>query len=281
VLSVDQSSNQQGSGASVVLEEPNGFLIEQALRFAYKASNNQAKYKTLIAGMLLAKEMGARSLYGTGNWGVPSQGSTDGCVPELCSNSEGGVRGVRASAHPKGGRQRTVIHETLKTPRTFVANNRVNVLQIRTSKGRARSHRSLTQGTSKTPSVSIYPISPRGKDPMQVCALEEGDTWMTPYSRYLADGMLPVEPEEGKKIKTNSVRYTLVDGALFKHGFTHPILTCVSGDECTRIMTELHEGIRGRHVGRRSLASKVVREGFYWPTVSEDCVKHDQCCKQC
>jgi len=46
----------------VILEGPNGLLIEQALKFAFKASNNQAEYKALIAGMLLAKEMGARSL---------------------------------------------------------------------------------------------------------------------------------------------------------------------------------------------------------------------------
>ena len=90
--------------------------------------------------------------------------------------------------------------------------------------------------------------------------MEEGDTWMTPYRQYLADGILPAEPEEGKNIKRNAARYTLVDGILFRHGFTHPILTCVSGDECTRIMAELHEGICGSHVGGRSLASKVMLE---------------------
>jgi len=41
VLSVDGSSNQQGSGVSVILEGPNGLLIERALRFAFLASNNQ------------------------------------------------------------------------------------------------------------------------------------------------------------------------------------------------------------------------------------------------
>jgi len=116
---------------------------------------------------------------------------------------------------------------------------------------------------------------------MQVCALEEGDTWMTPYRRYLADGILPAEPEEVNKMKRNVARYTLVDGTLFRHGFTHPILTCVSGDECTRIMAELHEGICGSHVGGRSLASKVVRAGFYWPTVRQDCVGYALRCKQC
>ena len=62
VLSVDGSSNQQGSEAGVILEGPSGMLIEQALRFAFKASNNQVEYEALIAVMLLAKEMGAQSL---------------------------------------------------------------------------------------------------------------------------------------------------------------------------------------------------------------------------
>jgi len=56
---------------------------------------------------------------------------------------------------------------------------------------------------------------------------------------------------------------------------------CVSGEQCTRIMSELHEGICGSHVGGRSLASKVVREGYYWPTLREDCVRYAQRCKQC
>jgi len=62
VLSVDGSSNQQGSGAGVILEGPNGLLIKQALRFSFKANNNQAEYEALIVGLLLAKEMGAQSL---------------------------------------------------------------------------------------------------------------------------------------------------------------------------------------------------------------------------
>jgi ribonuclease HI len=39
----------------VVLEGPDGVMIEQSLRFAFRASNNQAEYEALIAGMKLAK----------------------------------------------------------------------------------------------------------------------------------------------------------------------------------------------------------------------------------
>ena len=184
---------------------------------------------------------------------------------------------AKLSSSGKGGRQRTVIQETLKAPRTFVADNMVGVHQVSTIRGRARSHRPLTQETLRTPSVGAYPVSQ--EDPMLVCAVEEWDTWMTPYRHYLVDGILPLEPAEGKKIKRNSAKYTLVDGELFRHGFTHPILVCVSGYQCTRIMAELHKGIYGSQVGGRSLALKVVRAGYYWPTVREDCMRYTQRCK--
>jgi len=60
------------------------------------------------------------------------------------------------------------------------------------------------------PRISTYAGTPEEGRQMQVCALAEGDTWMTPYRRYLTDGALLVEPEKGKKVKRNAARYTLV-----------------------------------------------------------------------
>jgi len=104
---------------------------------------------------------------------------------------------------------------------------------------------------------------------------------MTPYQRYLPDGILQLERTEARKIKKNSSKYTLIDGKLFRHGFTHPILVCISGEQCTRIMAELHEGICGNHIDGRSLSSKAIRAGYYWPTMREDYTGYAQRCKQC
>ena len=49
---------------------------------------------------------------------------------------------AKLASSGKGGRQRTVIQETLKAPRKFVEDNRVDVLQICTSRESPRSHRS-------------------------------------------------------------------------------------------------------------------------------------------
>ncbi|RDX63400.1 rnhA, partial [Mucuna pruriens] len=61
-LLVDEASNPTGSGAGVILEGPNGVLIEQSLHFEFKASNNQAEYEALLAEMRLAKELEAKTL---------------------------------------------------------------------------------------------------------------------------------------------------------------------------------------------------------------------------
>ncbi|XP_020205839.1 uncharacterized protein LOC109791001 [Cajanus cajan] len=55
-IHVDGSSNNQGIGAGIILEGPNGLSFEQSLRFAFKASNNQAEYEALLAGLRLAQE---------------------------------------------------------------------------------------------------------------------------------------------------------------------------------------------------------------------------------
>ena len=115
----------------------------------------------------------------------------------------------------------------------------------------------------------------------QVYQVESGETWMTSYQRYLDDDVLPLEPTEARKIKKNVSKYTVIDGKLFRHGFTNPILVCVSGEQCTRIMAQLHEWICGNHIGDRSLSSKAIRAGYYWPTMREDCTRYTQWCKQC
>nr|KYP59531.1 Retrovirus-related Pol polyprotein from transposon opus [Cajanus cajan] len=50
------------AGAGIVLEGSGGILLEQSLRFEFRANNNRAEYEALLAGMALAKEMGATSL---------------------------------------------------------------------------------------------------------------------------------------------------------------------------------------------------------------------------
>ena len=59
---MDGSSNQQASGAGVILTGPGNTFLDYALRFDFKASNNMAEYEALVAGVQLALDSGADSL---------------------------------------------------------------------------------------------------------------------------------------------------------------------------------------------------------------------------
>ncbi|GAV90704.1 RVT_3 domain-containing protein [Cephalotus follicularis] len=56
-LSVDGSSCLTGSGAGLVLTSPDGWTLEYALRFKFKARNNEAEWEALIAGLTIAKHL--------------------------------------------------------------------------------------------------------------------------------------------------------------------------------------------------------------------------------
>jgi len=137
----------------------------------------------------------------------------------------------------------------------------------------------LTQEALKITRISTYPVAEEKS--LQVCLVEAGETWMTPYQLYLDDGVLPLEPTEARIIKKNLSKYTLIEGKVFRHGFAHPILVCVSGEQCTRNMAELHEGICGSLISGRTLSSKAIHAGYYWPTIRGDCTGYAQLCKQC
>ena len=62
ILHVDGSATKGGSGAGLVLTGPHGVKILYALKFGFKASNNEGEYEALIAGIRLAKDIGAEKL---------------------------------------------------------------------------------------------------------------------------------------------------------------------------------------------------------------------------
>ena len=56
-LFVDGATNAQGSGARLILTSPEGIDFESALRFGFQASNKEAEYEAVIAGLNLTHSM--------------------------------------------------------------------------------------------------------------------------------------------------------------------------------------------------------------------------------
>ncbi|GJS07790.1 reverse transcriptase domain-containing protein [Tanacetum coccineum] len=53
---------------------------------------------------------------------------------------------------------------------------------------------------------------------------EEGDTWMTPIYKYLAEETLPADMKKARAIKCKSWRFAVINGILYKKSFLGPWL---------------------------------------------------------
>ncbi|GJS42699.1 reverse transcriptase domain-containing protein [Tanacetum coccineum] len=61
-LFTDGSSCIDGSGAEIILTNPEGVEFTYAMRFRFAATNNEAEYEVLIAGLRIAEQMGVKNL---------------------------------------------------------------------------------------------------------------------------------------------------------------------------------------------------------------------------
>ena len=56
---------------------------------------------------------------------------------------------------------------------------------------------------------------------------------------------------------------------------------CLHPGKVSELLTELHEGVCGGHVGGRSLAHRAMTQGFWWPKMRNDAAKYVRKCEQC
>ncbi|XP_077231999.1 uncharacterized protein LOC143865605 [Tasmannia lanceolata] len=77
-----------GCGAGLVLLGPDNFVLDYALRFGFRTSNNEAEYEALIAGMSLAVQTSAQRLKAY-------------CVSQLVTNQIQGVYEARDEQNAK------------------------------------------------------------------------------------------------------------------------------------------------------------------------------------
>ncbi|XP_050207549.1 uncharacterized protein LOC126656965 [Mercurialis annua] len=115
----------------------------------------------------------------------------------------------------------------------------------------------------------------------EVLIVEGEETWMTPLTAYLANGILPEDRKEAKRIVILSSKFGIYNGQLYKRSFTHPWLRCVNKEEGEYIMKELHEGTCGAHDGASTLVRKALLQGYYWPTMKEQATTLVRGCWPC
>ncbi|XP_077228372.1 uncharacterized protein LOC143861320 [Tasmannia lanceolata] len=260
---VDGSSNKSGCGAGLILTGPDDFTADYALRFGFRASNNEAEYEALLAGMSLTIQTGARKLKAY-------------CDSQLVANQIQGVyeaRDERMIKYLSKVRQlasKFESFEVIRIPRA--ENTKADVLSKLAASGYT------TLGSICMEFLQRSSIDNEVAEIMQV---ESEPCWMDEIIDYLRDGKLPETKKEAHKVIQRAARFSLSSDNLYKRSYTLPYLKCLRPGDAAYALQETHEGICGEHLGGKALAIKVLLRGLYWPTMRQDALSLVKRCERC
>ena len=80
---------------------------------------------------------------------------------------------------------------------------------------------------------------------------------------FFKEDILPKERIKADKVRRKATRYWLSKNQkIYKRSFSGPYLICVHPELIEFLLEEFHEGICGSHAGGRSLAHKVITQGY-------------------
>ncbi|KAL5575438.1 hypothetical protein UlMin_017137 [Ulmus minor] len=213
-LYVDGSSTETSSGAGIILVSPDGVKLSCAVRFKFKATNNQAEYEALLSGLRLAKEVSARHL-------------------TIYSDSQLVVSQVNSEFQAKGEKMASYLEKAKEAMNQF---DMVTIIQVPRAENTnadalARLATGLEERLLKTVPIEI----------LEVPSIDK--------------------PEQ--------------------KGFSSPSLLCLDEDRGKFTLEEVHAGVCGNHSSGRTLAHRILRQGYYWPTIQADSLDFVRKCDKC
>ncbi|GJT49620.1 reverse transcriptase domain-containing protein [Tanacetum coccineum] len=219
ILFTDGSSCLEGSIAGLILTNPEGMEFTYALRFEFDASNNEAEYEALMAGLRITEQMGVKNLEAIVDSGLVANQINGSYI----------------------AKEQSMIQYLEKAKTLISGFKKFSIEQLR----------SLNQislgGSFKRNSIEE-------KEILYVVE-EEGYSWMTPLLEYLTDDTLPAEAKKARAIKIKSRQHVVIGGVMYRKSFLEPWLRCVGPLQAEYVVREIHEGSYSMHSGPREIIS--------------------------
>ncbi|GJT51628.1 reverse transcriptase domain-containing protein [Tanacetum coccineum] len=207
ILFTDGSSCTDGSGAGLILTNPEGMEFTYALRFMFDATNNEAEYEALIAGLRIAEQMGVKNL----------QANVDS---RLVANQ------VNETYVAKEADMIRYLEKVRTLTSSFKSFSIRQVAKSENKKANALSKIASTSFAHLSKQVLVEELKEKSISEVEILAVveEEGDTWMSPIFEYLTEETLPADVKKARAVRRKSRRFAVINGTLYKKSFLGPWL---------------------------------------------------------
>jgi hypothetical protein len=86
---------------------------------------------------------------------------------------------------------------------------------------------------------------------------------------------------KAKFLKIKVVKFYILDNSLYWKDPGGILLSCLLEDDAKQAIQEFHKGDCGGHHYWKTTAHKILRAGYYWPTIFSDVYKEVSSCHEC
>jgi ribonuclease HI len=241
-LFFDGSSCGVRSSIGTVLVSPRGATFEFSFPIEASASNNQAEYRAFVKGIQLLREIKAD-------------------VVEIFGDSMLVINQLIGEYECRDDILRVYHEECLRLLKEL---KKVTVEHV--PKLYNNDANRLAQHAS-------------GYRPMdRVLALESvANDWRKEIADYLRDPTKKVD----RKVRFQAAKYVLLEGELYYRTIDGVLLRYLDKEESKVLMGEIHEGVCGAHQSAFKMKWVIRRNGYFWPTMLDDCFAYYKGCQEC
>ena len=111
---------------------------------------------------------------------------------------------------------------------------------------------------------------------MYEVSLNDAESFYADIIYFMKNGYAPFHLDHIKKraLRLKAKQYQLVNDVLFKRNYDSVLLRCLEKTEAEKVLQELHDGPAGGHYAGDATAHKILRAGYYWPTLFKDSYNH-------
>ncbi|XP_075633812.1 uncharacterized protein LOC142606330 [Castanea sativa] len=221
-------------------------IIEKSLRLNFSATNNEAEYEALLAGMAMVQKV-------------------EGKTVQRFSDSRLIVGQVEGELEARDPRMQKYLNQVRHLQSKFEFFTLVQVPKSRNT--HADSLATLaTSSAQSLPRVilleDLHKPTEMKDDIVRVHQIRARSSWIDSVVLFLMEDILPEEKFKVDKTRRKAPRFWLSkDQKLNKRSFSGPYLLCIHPEVTKLLLEELHEGICGRHTGGRSLSHRALTQG--------------------
>ena len=84
-----------------------------------------------------------------------------------------------------------------------------------------------------------------------------------------------------RRIRHQSQPYRIVGDTLYRIGVDSVLRRCLTLEEAEKVLNDCHSGACGGHMSGYATAQKILRAGYFWPSIFKDCITAVCKCHPC